>query len=247
MVCTSLGSLLHPLFYFLCYIHFSLSVDQSLKITSSPDRVPKNNKVTPEFPVDSAYRTRQARLCNTFALSSSIDSGWWCLQSSPLLANFRTREHHPSCSLPPPFIRRTHPAFRKSGCYARSGRVHQFHCSSFQSAPNNQTWKNMYSNRITSKQIVYLRLWEFQVWPWRITVFPQNLTKLVISVSVGHLPPPSLSLLPESNFVLCEISRGRFCARKVCVFKRGMREGRKNGGAVSGTAAVSLLLCLCSP
>ena len=26
MVCTSLGSLLHPLFYFLCYIHFSLSV-----------------------------------------------------------------------------------------------------------------------------------------------------------------------------------------------------------------------------
>ena len=28
MVCTSLGSLLHPLFYFLCYIHFSLSVLQ---------------------------------------------------------------------------------------------------------------------------------------------------------------------------------------------------------------------------
>ena len=26
MVCTSLGSLLRPLFYFLCYIHFSLSV-----------------------------------------------------------------------------------------------------------------------------------------------------------------------------------------------------------------------------
>ena len=25
MVCTSLGSLLRPLFYFLCYIHFSLS------------------------------------------------------------------------------------------------------------------------------------------------------------------------------------------------------------------------------
>ena len=30
MVCTSLGSLLGPLFYFLCYIHFSLSVE-SLK------------------------------------------------------------------------------------------------------------------------------------------------------------------------------------------------------------------------
>ena len=27
MVCTSLGSLLRPLFYFLCYIHFSLSVE----------------------------------------------------------------------------------------------------------------------------------------------------------------------------------------------------------------------------
>ena len=27
MVCASLGSLLHPLFYFLCYIHFSLSVN----------------------------------------------------------------------------------------------------------------------------------------------------------------------------------------------------------------------------
>ena len=27
MVCTSLGSLLCPLFYFLCYIHFSLSVE----------------------------------------------------------------------------------------------------------------------------------------------------------------------------------------------------------------------------
>ena len=26
MVCTSLGSLLRPLFYFLCYIHLSLSV-----------------------------------------------------------------------------------------------------------------------------------------------------------------------------------------------------------------------------
>ena len=26
MVCTSLGSLLRPLFYFLCYIHFSLTV-----------------------------------------------------------------------------------------------------------------------------------------------------------------------------------------------------------------------------
>ena len=26
MVCTSLGSLMSPLFYFLCYIHFSLSV-----------------------------------------------------------------------------------------------------------------------------------------------------------------------------------------------------------------------------
>ena len=26
MVCNSLGSLLRPLFYFLCYIHFSLSV-----------------------------------------------------------------------------------------------------------------------------------------------------------------------------------------------------------------------------
>ena len=26
MVCTSLGSLLRPLFYFRCYIHFSLSV-----------------------------------------------------------------------------------------------------------------------------------------------------------------------------------------------------------------------------
>ena len=30
MVCTSLGSLLRPLFYFLCYIHFSLSVDFSI-------------------------------------------------------------------------------------------------------------------------------------------------------------------------------------------------------------------------
>ena len=30
MVCTSLGSLLRPLFYFLCYIHFSLSVDAGL-------------------------------------------------------------------------------------------------------------------------------------------------------------------------------------------------------------------------
>ena len=29
MVCTSLGSLLRPLFYFLCYIHFSLSVVRS--------------------------------------------------------------------------------------------------------------------------------------------------------------------------------------------------------------------------
>ena len=28
MVYTSLGSLLRPLFYFLCYIHFSLSVEQ---------------------------------------------------------------------------------------------------------------------------------------------------------------------------------------------------------------------------
>ena len=28
MVCTRLGSLLRPLFYFLCYIHFSLSVEQ---------------------------------------------------------------------------------------------------------------------------------------------------------------------------------------------------------------------------
>ena len=27
MVCTSLGSQLRPLFYFLCYIHFSLSVE----------------------------------------------------------------------------------------------------------------------------------------------------------------------------------------------------------------------------
>ena len=26
MVCTSLGSLMRPLFHFLCYIHFSLSV-----------------------------------------------------------------------------------------------------------------------------------------------------------------------------------------------------------------------------
>ena len=30
MVCTSLGSLLRPLFYFLCYIHFSLSVPNDL-------------------------------------------------------------------------------------------------------------------------------------------------------------------------------------------------------------------------
>ena len=27
MVCTSLGSLLRRLFYFLCYIHFSLSIE----------------------------------------------------------------------------------------------------------------------------------------------------------------------------------------------------------------------------
>ena len=32
MVCTSLGSLLHPLFYFLCYIHFSLGVVSELLI-----------------------------------------------------------------------------------------------------------------------------------------------------------------------------------------------------------------------
>ena len=32
MVCTSLGSLLRPLFYFLCYIHFSLSVEGNLGI-----------------------------------------------------------------------------------------------------------------------------------------------------------------------------------------------------------------------
>ena len=31
MVCTSLGSLLRPLFYFLCYIHFSLSVMEERK------------------------------------------------------------------------------------------------------------------------------------------------------------------------------------------------------------------------
>ena len=31
MVCTSLGSLLRPLFYFLCYIHFSLSVLEEMK------------------------------------------------------------------------------------------------------------------------------------------------------------------------------------------------------------------------
>ena len=31
MVCTSLGSLLRPLFYFLCYIHFSLSVQSCVK------------------------------------------------------------------------------------------------------------------------------------------------------------------------------------------------------------------------
>ena len=31
MVCTSLGSLLCPLFYFLCYIHFSLSVLEEMK------------------------------------------------------------------------------------------------------------------------------------------------------------------------------------------------------------------------
>ena len=30
MVCTSLGSLLCPLFYFLCYIHFSLSVSPTM-------------------------------------------------------------------------------------------------------------------------------------------------------------------------------------------------------------------------
>ena len=30
MVCTSLGSLLRPLFYFLCYIHFSLSVQLNI-------------------------------------------------------------------------------------------------------------------------------------------------------------------------------------------------------------------------
>ena len=32
MVCTSLGSLLRPLFYFLCYIHFSLSVLPTLHL-----------------------------------------------------------------------------------------------------------------------------------------------------------------------------------------------------------------------
>ena len=32
MVCTSLGSLLRPLFYFLCYIHFSLSVDCNMEL-----------------------------------------------------------------------------------------------------------------------------------------------------------------------------------------------------------------------
>ena len=37
MVCTSLGSLLRPLFYFLCYIHFSLSVvDMTLETLDAP-------------------------------------------------------------------------------------------------------------------------------------------------------------------------------------------------------------------
>ena len=36
MVCTSLGSLLRPLFYFLCYIHFSLSV-HALPIPAGDD------------------------------------------------------------------------------------------------------------------------------------------------------------------------------------------------------------------
>ena len=57
----------------------------------------------------------------------------------PPLANFRTREHHPSLPLSLPFIRRTHYAFRKSGgglicllarCSLRLG-VHQFACMLF--------------------------------------------------------------------------------------------------------------------
>ena len=35
MVCTSLGSLLRPLFYFLCYIHFSLSVQLTSKVNDT--------------------------------------------------------------------------------------------------------------------------------------------------------------------------------------------------------------------
>ena len=35
MVCTSLGSLLRPLFYVLCYIHFSLSVVNKLMQVSN--------------------------------------------------------------------------------------------------------------------------------------------------------------------------------------------------------------------
>ena len=39
MVCTSLGSLLRPLFYFLCYIHFSLSVVQGWKTDANGFRL----------------------------------------------------------------------------------------------------------------------------------------------------------------------------------------------------------------
>ena len=48
MVCTSLGSLLHALFYFLCYIHFSLSVVSfhilwAILSTSTVQSIPKKD------------------------------------------------------------------------------------------------------------------------------------------------------------------------------------------------------------
>ena len=47
MVCTSLGSLLRPLFYFLCYIHFSLGVEKKdydrLRVGYPRMQVPSTN------------------------------------------------------------------------------------------------------------------------------------------------------------------------------------------------------------
>ena len=67
MVCTSLGSLLHPLFYFLCYIHFSLTVQRGPQ-----EEVFENHIFTDFFIVKSDYLQIFLVICTTGVVDALV-------------------------------------------------------------------------------------------------------------------------------------------------------------------------------